>query len=181
MIARGGALAQFSSTASSSPTSSQLLPPPPPPPSNPAELTSTTPSGTPRSPIYANAATKQRVKDLKESKTKIPKNLLVKVGAPFVLFSILAAWVVSNALDGKLRELEASQGKVSKSLRQAALEAEHEEMMERLNKIVQSDFDNTKRIKRPHEVLEERRLEREKRNAWHRRLYRAIFGEKRKD
>lgn len=103
---------------------------------------------------------------------------MLRVGAPFVLFSILASWVVSNALDGKLREMEASQGKSSQSVRQAALEQEHQEMMERLNKIVEQDFDNTKRIKRPHEILEERRKERERRNAWHRRAYRAIFGEK---
>ena len=103
-------------------------------------------------------------------------NVMLRVGAPFVLFSILAAWVVSNALDGKLKEMEASQGKTSKSIRQAALEQEHDEMLERLNKIVVEDFDNTKRIKRPHEVLEERRKERERRNAWHRRAYRAIFG-----
>ena len=108
---------------------------------------------------------------------KTPPNPLWRVGAPFVLFSVLAAWVVSNALDGKLREMEASQGKTSQSIRQAALEQEHEDMMERLNKIVASDFDNTKRIKRPHEILEERRLERERRNAWHRRWYRSIFGE----
>lgn len=103
-------------------------------------------------------------------------NTLLRVGAPFVLFSVLAAWVISNALDGKLKEMEASQGKTSKSIRQAALEQEHDEMLERLNKIVEQDFDNTKRIKRPHEVLEERRRERERRNAWHRRLYRSVFG-----
>jgi len=61
------------------------------------------------------------------------------------------------------------------------VEEEHEEMLERLNKIVQTDFDNTKRIKRPEEVLEERRRERERRNAWHRRLYRWAFGEKKTD
>jgi len=105
------------------------------------------------------------------------KNLLLKAGMPFVLFSVLAAWVVSNALDGKLREMEASQGKVSKSIRQAKMEEEHEEMLERLNKIVAQDFDNTKRIKRPDEILEERRREREKRNAWHRRLYRWAVGD----
>lgn len=111
-------------------------------------------------------------------RNKKPKgdNLMLRVGAPFVLFSILSAWVVSNALDGKLREMEASQGKTSQSVRQASLAAEHDDMMERLNKIVAEDFDNTKRIKRPHEVLEERRREREKRNAWHRRAYRAVFG-----
>ena len=84
--------------------------------------------------------------------------------------------MVSHALDGKLKEMETAQGKTSKSLRQAALDSEHDEMMERLNKIVEDDsFDNTKRIKRPHEILEERRLERERKNAWHRRLYRWAF------
>ena len=58
-----------------------------------------------------------------------------------------------------------------------ALEEEHRDMMERLDAISKREFDNTKRIKRPHEILEERRLERERRNAWHRRAYRAIFGE----
>jgi hypothetical protein len=103
------------------------------------------------------------------------KNVGIKAGVPFVLFSVLAAWVVSNALDGKLKEMEVSQGKSSKSLRQAKLEVEHDEMLERLNKIVAKDFDNTKRIKRPQEVLEERRLERERRNRWYRRLYRWVM------
>jgi hypothetical protein len=94
-----------------------------------------------------------------------------------MLFSVLAAWVVSNAYGGKLKELEVSQGKSSISIRQAALEAEHTDMMERLNKIVQSDYDNTKRIQRPEEVLEQRRLERQKRNVWYRRWYRAISGQ----
>lgn len=97
-----------------------------------------------------------------------------RAGIPMVLFSILSAWVVGNAYGGKLREMEVAQGKASISLRQAALEAEHDEMMERLSKIVASDFDNTKRIKRPEEILEERRLERQRRNAWHRRFYRWI-------
>jgi hypothetical protein len=101
----------------------------------------------------------------------------IRAGLPLILFSILSAWVVSNAYGGKLRELEASQGKSSISIRQAALEEEHQEMMERLSKIVATDYDNTKRIKRPEEVLEERRLERQKRNAWHRRFYRWISNQ----
>jgi hypothetical protein len=104
------------------------------------------------------------------------KNLLLRAGSPFVLFSVLAAWVVSNAVDGKLREREVSQGRTSVSVRQDALEKEHEEIMERLGTIVNQDFDNTKRIKRPHEILEERKKERARRNAWHRRAYRAVFG-----
>lgn len=102
---------------------------------------------------------------------------LVKAGLPLVLFSILGLWVVSNAYGGKLREMETSQGRVSKSVRQAMLEEEHDAMMERLQKIVKDDsFDNTKRIPRPEEILEERRLARERRNAWHRRWYRYIFS-----
>lgn len=98
-------------------------------------------------------------------------------GAPFVLFSVLAAWVVGNALHGRLKEREVATGHVSQSLREAKLKEEQEEMMERLNKIVAQDFDNTKRIKRPEEILEERRAERKRRNAWHRRLYRSLVGD----
>lgn len=113
---------------------------------------------------------------IKKKKRPVQKgpNRLITAGLPFVLFSLLAAWVVSNALSGKLKEREKAHGMESKSIRQAELEAEHDEMMERLNKIVKEDFDNTKRIKRPEEILEERRLERERRNRWHRRLYRWI-------
>jgi hypothetical protein len=114
---------------------------------------------------------KQRNKTPAQSKGP---NRLLTAGLPFVLFSVLAAWVVSNALSGKLKEREKSLGLESRSIRQSELEAEHDEMMERLSKIVKQDFDNTKRIKRPEEVLEERRLERERRNKWYRRFYRWI-------
>jgi len=106
-------------------------------------------------------------------------NLLFRVGAPFVLFSILASWTVGRALEGRIKEMETAKGRTTQSLRQAALEVEHEDMMERLNKIVDQDFDNTKRIQRPEEILQQRREERAKRNAWHRRLYRGLFGESR--
>lgn len=127
--------------------------------------------------IYRSAfSTIPRVeKTSNEIKSKI--NPLINAGLPFVLFSILGLWVVSNAYSGKLREMETAQGRESQSIRQAQLSAEHDEMMERLSKIVQDDsFDNTKRIRRPEEILEERRLDRERRNAWHRRLYRWTFG-----
>jgi hypothetical protein len=64
------------------------------------------------------------------------------------------------------------------SLRQAAMQEEHDEIMERIGKIVAQDFDNTKRIKRPDEILQERKQERRERNAWHRLTYRAVFGDK---
>jgi hypothetical protein len=110
------------------------------------------------------------------NKSERERHLLLKAGVPFVLFSILAAWVVSNALDGKLKEMETSQGKQSVSIRQAKLQEEHEDMMDRLGKIVATEFDNTKRIQRPEEVLATRRLERQKRNKWYRRAWRAVSG-----
>jgi hypothetical protein len=105
------------------------------------------------------------------------KPLWIKAGLPFVLFSVLASWVVSNALEGKIRESEASQGKASKSIRQHQMEQEQNEIMERIGFITKQDFDNTKRIQRPHEVLEERRKERERRNVWYRRAWRWVTGE----
>jgi hypothetical protein len=113
----------------------------------------------------------------KEKSSFLSGKQWAQAGIPLILFSILSAWVVGNAYGGKLREMEVAQGKASISLRQAALEAEHDEMMERLSKIVASDFDNTKRIKRPDEILEERRLERQRRNAWHRRFYRWVTNQ----
>eukprot|EP00957_Ditylum_brightwellii_P097368 7416075-Ditylum_brightwellii.AAC.1 len=56
------------------------------------------------------------------------------------------------------------------------MEAEKDDMMEKLNKKMKQDFDNTKRIERPEEILERRRLEREKRNRWYNRLGRLIVG-----
>lgn len=56
------------------------------------------------------------------------------------------------------------------------MEKEQDDMMEKLNKIRKSDFDNTKRIERPEEILERRRLERQQRNVWYRRWWRAIRG-----
>lgn len=126
--------------------------------------------------IHIRRLTTEQAATTSRRKTKVDnRQEMFRAGLPFVLFSILGAWVVSSALQGKLREMEAAQGKASKSLRQAAMESEHDEMMERLNKIVSTDFDNTKRIKRPQEILEERRLERERKNAWYRRLYRWTF------
>ena len=49
-------------------------------------------------------------------------------------------------------------------------------MVEKLNHFVNQEFDNTKRIQRPEEVLEQRRQEREKRNVWYRRFGRWITG-----
>jgi hypothetical protein len=50
-------------------------------------------------------------------------------------------------------------------------------MVEKLNKIVAQDFDNTKRIERPDEILARRRKEREARNVWYSRYWRFIIGQ----
>ena len=118
----------------------------------------------------------------KKKKKKTKQHQLLTAGLPFVFFSVLAAWVVSNALQGKLKERETAHGVTSQSLRQASLQVEHDEMMEKMNKIVASqDFDNTKRIKRPEEILQERKRERERRNAWYRRLYRWVLRKEQDD
>lgn len=58
------------------------------------------------------------------------------------------------------------------------MDKEHDEMMEKLSHIVKQDFDNTKRIERPDEVLERRRKEREAKNVWYRRWWRGITGQR---
>ena len=58
------------------------------------------------------------------------------------------------------------------------MEKEHDEMMTKINKqIVPRNFDNTKRIERPEEILERRRLERAQRNKWYKRTWRYITGQ----
>ena len=99
----------------------------------------------------------------------------IRAGLPFIGFSLLSFWAVRNALDGKTKERDASMGNVSISLRQLALQEEHDEMMDRLNQIVKQKFDNTKRIKRPEEVLAERKAERDRRNRWYNRFYRYVY------
>ena len=56
------------------------------------------------------------------------------------------------------------------------MEKEHDEMMEKLRQIASEDFDNTKRIERPEEVLARRRKEREAHNVWYRRWGRWLAG-----
>lgn len=105
-------------------------------------------------------------------------HLFVKAGLPFLLFSVGASLVLKNAVEGKNLERDKSKGLVSKSERQARLDAERDQMMEKLNKRIETvEFDNTKRIERPEEILERRREEREDRNRWHRRSWRFITGQ----
>jgi hypothetical protein len=98
-------------------------------------------------------------------------------GIPLVFFTVLALWVVHNAYGGKLREYEKFKGHSSQSVRQARMQEEQEEIMERIDYFAKADFDNTRRIKRPNEVLEERRKIRQERNKWYRRFGRWLRGE----
>lgn len=47
-------------------------------------------------------------------------------------------------------------------------------MLEKITKIRNTDFDNTKRIERPEDVLERRQRERESRNKWYNRAWRYV-------
>ncbi len=62
------------------------------------------------------------------------------------------------------------------SQRKAAVQEQQEEMMKRIDKIVKTDFDNTKRIERPEEILERRKRERDERNKWYNRAWRSVTG-----
>ncbi len=64
-----------------------------------------------------------------------------------------------------------------RSERQAVMDKEHDDMMDKLSKVMKEDFDNTKRIERPEEVLARRRKERQSRNVWYRRWWRNITGQ----
>jgi len=111
------------------------------------------------------------------SQIQQPSNfhLFVKAGLPFLLFSVGASLVLKSAVEGKNIERDKSKGLVSKSERQARLDSEKDDMMEKLNKKwKKQDLDNTKRIERPEEILERRKKEREDRNRWHRRAWRWI-------
>lgn len=68
--------------------------------------------------------------------------------------------------------------KLYRSERQARLQKEQSEMMEKISKIRKTDFDNTRRIERPEEILERRKNEREKRNVWYRRAWRSVTFQK---
>mmetsp|Transcript_33306 Transcript_33306/g.60005 ORF Transcript_33306/g.60005 Transcript_33306/m.60005 type:complete len:156 (-) Transcript_33306:46-513(-) len=102
-------------------------------------------------------------------------HLFVKAGLPFLLFSVGASLVLKSAVEGKNIERDKSSGLVSKSERRARLDEEKDEMMEKLNKRIETvAFDNTKRIERPEEILERRKQEREDRNRWYKRSWRWV-------
>lgn len=105
-------------------------------------------------------------------------HLFIKAGLPFLLFSVGASLVLKSALEGKNIERDKSKGLVSKSERQARLDSERDDMMEKLTKRIETvDFDNTKRIERPEEILERRKKEREERNRWFKRSWRWATGQ----
>lgn len=102
---------------------------------------------------------------------------LVQAGLPLLLFCCLGVWVVSSGIDGKNKERDAFQGRISKSERQVVMDKEHDDMMNKLNRMMKQDFDNTKRIERPDEVLARRRKEREAQKVWYRRIWRNVTGQ----
>jgi hypothetical protein len=57
------------------------------------------------------------------------------------------------------------------------MDKEHDDMMNKLNRMMKEDFDNTKRIERPDEVLARRRKEREAQKVWYRRIWRNVTGQ----
>lgn len=93
------------------------------------------------------------------------------------LFCGLGVWVVSSGIEGKNAERDVFQGRISKSERQAVMDKEHDDMMDRLGHVMKEDFDNTKRIERPEEVLERRRKERKALNVWYKRTWRFLIGQ----
>ena len=102
-------------------------------------------------------------------------HLFVRAGLPFLLFSVGASLVLKSAVEGKNIERDKSKGLITKSERQARLDSERDQMVEKLNKRIQTvDFDNTKRIERPEEILERRKKEREDRNRWYKRTWRWV-------
>jgi hypothetical protein len=108
---------------------------------------------------------------------QLPSNfhLFIKAGLPLLLFSVGASLMLKNGLEGKNIDRDKSKGFVSKSQRQARLDNERDEMMAKLNKRIKTvDFDNTKRIERPEEILERRKREREERNRWYKRTWRWV-------
>ena len=101
-------------------------------------------------------------------------HLFIKAGLPLILFSVGASYVLKDAIEGKNKERDAVKGASSKSERQARMEREQEDMLEKINRSMAKDFDNTRRIERPEEILERRKMERERRNRWYRRAWRFV-------
>lgn len=95
-----------------------------------------------------------------------------------MMFCVGASYVVKSGIEGKQKESDTAKGVVSKSERQARLEREQNDMLSKINKIRKTDFDNTKRIERPEEILERRKKEREMRNVWYKRAWRTVTFQK---
>mmetsp|Transcript_36061 Transcript_36061/g.41804 ORF Transcript_36061/g.41804 Transcript_36061/m.41804 type:complete len:153 (+) Transcript_36061:218-676(+) len=117
-------------------------------------------------------ARKKMIRKTTEQNKKIPPMAtFIRYGLPFVLFVAGASFVVASALDGKNKERDLATGQsMSKSERQAKMETERDNMVKKMEHMAKVEFDNTKRIERPEDILERRRLERENRNVWYKRL-----------
>ena len=99
----------------------------------------------------------------------------LRAGLPFLLFIFGGSYFLSISIDDRLKEKEVTRG--SKSDRQFEMEQEKEELMNKMSKTI-NDFDNTKRIERPEDVLARRKKEREDRNRWYKRTWRWVTGKK---
>jgi len=104
----------------------------------------------------------------------------IRAGLPFLLFMFGGAYFLSISLNDRLKENEQTrQLGGSKSEREFIMEEEKSNLLRKLQKDIETkDFDNTRRIERPEEVLARRKLEREQRNKWYRRSWRWITGQK---
>jgi len=164
-------------------SSTSTLPPKQPPPPSPLEAAAVAA----KAPKVGKMMSRAQYEEFKKAKGLRKGNQkdqdvggwthFLRAGLPFVLFSLGAWWVVYSAIDGKLKEKAASRREVSQSERQFFMEEEHDDMMQRLDKAAKADFDNTKRIERPEDILARRKAERDRRNVWYRRWWRSIKGE----
>ena len=121
-----------------------------------------------------NIRLQRNVTRVLSTNTKDGSMHLFRAGLPMVLFCGLGVWVTANGIEGKNKERDTAQGRLSVSERQAMMNKEHSDMMDKMNHIIGQDFDNTKRIERQDEILARRRKERESRNVWYKRWWRSI-------
>ena len=61
-------------------------------------------------------------------------HIFVRAGLPLLIFAVGGSYVLKSAVEGKNTERDKSRGLISKSERQARLDAERDDMVEKLNK-----------------------------------------------
>mmetsp|Transcript_11422 Transcript_11422/g.17319 ORF Transcript_11422/g.17319 Transcript_11422/m.17319 type:complete len:146 (-) Transcript_11422:87-524(-) len=120
----------------------------------------------------------RRIPKSTSNANKKPPHSFMRVGMPFLLFVAGGTYFLSIALDDRLKDKEQMRELGgSKSDRQFQMEQEKENLLRKLQKDIETkEFDNTRRIERPEEVLARRKKEREERNRWYKRTWRWITG-----